>query len=77
MKRTADVSPVRLADIVVADLLKLAVAAYLARFTGSSRDNAHSDLRCFLLWCAERGLDALAARRVPTVEPARCTPGTT
>lgn len=43
--------------------LRLAVAAYLARFTGSSRDHAHSDLRCFLAWCAERGLDPLAARR--------------
>jgi integrase/recombinase XerD len=32
------------------DQLRLAVAAYLARFKGSS-------------WCAERGLDPLAARR--------------
>jgi integrase/recombinase XerD len=40
------------------------VAAYLARFTGSSRDHAYSDLRCFLAWCAERELDPLAARRV-------------
>src|SRR5262249_48342432 len=44
--------------------LRLAVAAYLARYTGSSRDHAHSDLRCFLVWCAERGLDPLAASRV-------------
>jgi site-specific recombinase XerD len=43
--------------------LRLAVAAYLARFTGSSRQHTESDLRCYLAWCAERGLDPLAARR--------------
>ena len=42
----------------------LAVAAYLARYTGSSRDHALCDLRCFVSWCAGRGLDPLAARRV-------------
>ena len=46
------------------DQLRLAVAAYLARFKGSSREHTESDLRCFLAWCAERGLDPLAARRV-------------
>jgi integrase/recombinase XerD len=50
-----------------ADPLRLASAAYLARFKGSSRDHASSDLRCFLTWCAERRLDPLAARR-PHVE---------
>jgi len=45
------------------DQLQLAVAAYLARFKGSSRDHTESDLRCFLVWCAERSLDPLAARR--------------
>jgi site-specific recombinase XerD len=45
------------------DQLRLAVAAYLARFKGSSCDHTESDLRCFLAWCAERGLDPLAARR--------------
>jgi integrase/recombinase XerD len=40
-----------------ADQLRLAVPAYLARFTGSSRQHTDSDLRCFLTWCAERGLD--------------------
>jgi hypothetical protein len=29
-----------------ADRLRLAVAAYLARFKGTSRDHANSDLRC-------------------------------
>ncbi|HKS53207.1 MAG TPA: tyrosine-type recombinase/integrase [Pseudonocardiaceae bacterium] len=45
------------------DQLQLAVAAYLARFQGSSRDHTESDLRCFLSWCAARGLDPLTARR--------------
>jgi site-specific recombinase XerD len=45
------------------DRLRLAVAAYLARFTGSSREHTESDLRCYLTWCAECGLDPLAARR--------------
>jgi integrase/recombinase XerD len=39
------------------------VAAYLARFAGSSRQHTESDLRCYLFWCAERGLDPRAARR--------------
>jgi len=46
-----------------ADRLRLAVAAYLARFKDGSRDHTHSDLRCYLAWCAERGLDPLAAQR--------------
>ena len=45
------------------DRLRLAVAAYLARFKGSSREHTESDLRCYLPWCAERGLDPLAVRR--------------
>src|SRR5262249_59692375 len=45
------------------DQLRLAVAAYLAPFTGSSRQHTESDLRCYLSWCAQRGLDSLAARR--------------
>ncbi len=49
--------------VPVADSLRLAVAAYLARFKGSSREHTESDLRCFLAWCAERDLDPLAARR--------------
>ena len=38
------------------DRLRLAVAVYLARFKGS-RKHAESDLRCYMSWCAERGLD--------------------
>ena len=45
------------------DRLRLAVAAYLARFKGSSREHTESDLRCYLAWCAEQGLDPLTARR--------------
>ncbi len=36
------------------DQLRLAVAACLARFKGSSRYHAESDLRSFLTWCAAR-----------------------
>jgi integrase/recombinase XerD len=44
--------------------LRLAVAAYLARFKGSSREHTESDLRCcYLSWCTERGLDPPAAQR--------------
>jgi len=45
------------------DQLRLAVAAYLARFKGSSREHTESDLRCYLAWCAEQRLDPLTARR--------------
>lgn len=50
------------------DQLRLAVAAYLARFTGPSRQHTESDPRCFLTWCAGNGLNPLAARR-PHLEP--------
>jgi hypothetical protein len=43
--------------------VRLAALAYLARFTGSSREHTESDLRCYLRWCADRGLDSLAACR--------------
>jgi integrase/recombinase XerD len=49
--------------VPVADPLRLAMAAYLARFKGSSREHTESHLRCYLTWCAERGLDPLAVRR--------------
>src|SRR5512135_1775908 len=45
------------------DRLRVAVGAYLARFKGTSREHTESDLRCYLAWCAERGLDPLAAQR--------------
>jgi integrase/recombinase XerD len=37
-----------------ANSLRLAVAAYLARFTGLSRTHTESDLRAYLSWCADR-----------------------
>ena len=49
--------------VSVTDQLRLAVAAYLARFKGSSREHTESDLRCYLAWCMEHGLDPLTARR--------------
>ena len=45
------------------DRLRLAAAAYLARFKGSSRERTASGLACYLAWCAGRGLDPLAAQR--------------
>jgi integrase/recombinase XerD len=51
------------ADALPPDQVRLAASAYLARFTGSSREHTESDLRCYLRWCADRGLDPLAARR--------------
>jgi integrase/recombinase XerD len=42
--------------------LRLTAVADLARFAGSSREHTASDLRCYLRWCADRGLDPLAAR---------------
>jgi site-specific recombinase XerD len=47
--------------------LRLAVAAYLARFKGQSRIHTQSDLRAYLAWCREHALDPLQARR-PHVE---------
>lgn len=51
------------ADTLPADRVRLAAVAYLARFTDSSREHTESDLRCYLRWCADRGMDPLAARR--------------
>jgi integrase/recombinase XerD len=57
--------PATASSVVVspADPLRLAVAAYLARFKGSSRNHTESDQRCYLSWCTDRDLDPLAARR--------------
>jgi integrase/recombinase XerD len=64
MTNFTDLPPVPPNHLVsLTDQLRLAVAAYLARFKGSSRDHTESDLRCYLAWCAERGLDPLGARR--------------
>jgi integrase/recombinase XerD len=42
-------------------VLRLAVAAYLARFKGQSRIHTESDLRSYLTWCESHGLDPLGA----------------
>ena len=44
--------------------LRQAVAAHLARYTGQTRTHTESDLRAFLTWCTERGLNPLTAHRV-------------
>jgi integrase/recombinase XerD len=49
------------------DALRRAVAGYLARYRGLSRNHIESDLHVYLHWCAERGLDPLAAQR-PHIE---------
>src|SRR5665213_239946 len=49
------------------DAVRMAAAAYLARFKGQSRVHTESDLRSYLNWCAERNLDPLASTR-PHVE---------
>jgi integrase/recombinase XerD len=46
------------------DLLRVAIAAHLARYKGPSRVHTGSDLHVFLRWCADHQLDPLAVRRV-------------
>ena len=55
--------PVVTGDSSSAARLRVAAAAYLARYRGLCRDHTGSDLRVFLVWCAERDLDPLAAQR--------------
>lgn len=47
--------------------LRLAIAAHLARYKGESRSHTESDLRAYLNWCEQHGLDALTAQR-PHIE---------
>jgi integrase/recombinase XerD len=53
--------------VTTSRVLRLAVAAYLARFKSQSRIHTESDLRGYLVWCELRGLDPLAASR-PHIE---------
>jgi hypothetical protein len=53
--------------VTTSPVLRLAVAAYLARFKGQSRVHTESDLRGYLLWCESRELDPVAATR-PQIE---------
>jgi integrase/recombinase XerD len=45
-------------------LVRLAVSAYLSRYTDASRQHSHSDLRAYLTWCDHHDLDPLTAKRV-------------
>jgi site-specific recombinase XerD len=45
-------------------LLRIALAAHLARYKGTSRTHVESDLQVFLRWCDQVEVDVLAARRV-------------
>jgi site-specific recombinase XerD len=53
--------------VTTSRVLRLAVAAYLARFKGQSRIHTESDLRNYLTWCEEHQLDPFAATR-PHIE---------
>lgn len=53
--------------VTTSPVLRLAVAAYLARFKGQSRVHTESDLRGYLIWCEDRQLDPFTATR-PHVE---------
>jgi site-specific recombinase XerD len=45
-------------------VLRAAVAAYLGRYRGLTRQHSESDLRVFLHWCADHELDPLATVRI-------------
>lgn len=53
--------------VTASPALRLAVAAYLARFKGQSRVHTESDLRGYLIWCGDRELNPFAATR-PHIE---------
>jgi hypothetical protein len=50
--------------VTTAGPLRIAAAAYLVRYKGTSQMHTESDLRIYLGWCAEHDLDPLEARRV-------------
>jgi hypothetical protein len=43
--------------------LRLAVAAHLARYKGQTRAHTASDLKTYLSWCRDHGLEPLQAKR--------------
>lgn len=59
-------SPAPASSVVPADqlVLRAAVSAFLGRYRGQTRVHTESDLRVFLRWCTDHGLDPLAAARV-------------
>jgi site-specific recombinase XerD len=44
-------------------ILRLAAAAYLGRYTGTSRVHTESDLRVFLAWCIDQDIPPLVIQR--------------
>jgi site-specific recombinase XerD len=58
-----EVAPFAANTWLATDQLDRAVAAYVTRFIGSSREHGRSGLHCFLTWCADRHMHPLAARR--------------
>jgi integrase len=62
---TAQLNPTSSAngDATGLDPLRLAIVAYLARYKGQSRVHTDSDLRSYLGWCSDRGLNPLQAQR--------------
>ena len=60
MTTTSPAVPAVLDDDLV---LRLAVSAYLGRFTGLSRTHTESDLRLFFAWCADQKLRPLEVLR--------------
>ena len=45
------------------DETRLAIAGFLARYSGPTRTAYATDLRQYFAWCADQGLDVFAARR--------------
>ncbi|MFI7669299.1 tyrosine-type recombinase/integrase [Nocardia sp. NPDC049526] len=60
MSTSADIDVAFARDDLV---LRLASAAYLARFSGTSRVHCSSDLRLYLGWCIDRQTSPLAMNR--------------
>ena len=48
---------------VLDPMLRLAIAAHLARYKGQSRAHTASDLNAYLRWCMERDVMPLQAQR--------------
>lgn len=59
-----DIPPYEVLPAARLDPLRLAAAAYLARYKGQSRIHTECDLRAYLRWCAERRVDPLDTSRV-------------
>ncbi|MFQ6331922.1 hypothetical protein ACLMAL_38200 [Nocardia sp. CWNU-33] len=60
MSTSADIDVTFVGDDLV---LRLASAAHLARFSGTSRTHCSSDLRLYFAWCIEHHANPLAMNR--------------